>query len=181
MIDFVLNKELVKLAKSFGFEKAYCLDLIDARDANDLKRKISKANGLVAVKANEGFLREIFENNRINIVVGLEDIKERDNLHYRKSGLDQVLCSMANKNKISVGFSFHDVLNAKDKGKIIGRMMQNAMLCKKYKVNIVVASFARDKYDLRLKNDLEAFGRVIGIEKLDNTKAFKLKENRLLR
>jgi len=89
-----------------------------------------------------------------------------------------VLCNLANKNGISVGFSFFDVLNAKDRGKIIGRMMQNAMLCKKYRVNIVVGSFARDKYDFRLRNDLEAFGRVIGIDKLDNTKVFKLKENR---
>src|SRR3989344_3080121 len=178
MIDFVLSKELVSSGKRFGFERVYYVDLIEAKEMNELKRKISKKEGLIVVKANKALLRGIFENKFVDIVTGLESIEERDDLHYRKSGLDHVLCNLANKNRISIGFSFFDVLNAKDRGKIIGRMMQNAMLCKKYKVNIVVGSFAKDKYDLRLRNDLEAFGRVIGIDKLDNTKVFKLKENR---
>lgn len=180
MIDFVLSNELVKLGKTFGFEKVFCLDLIDAKDAINLKKKISNADekGFVVVNANEKTSRDIFEDSRVDIVVGLENIEGKDNLHYRKSGLDHVLCGLANKNKISVGFSFSDVLHAKDKGKVIGRMMQNAMLCKKYKVNAVVASFAKDKYEMRLRNDLEAFGRVIGIDKFDNTKVFKLKGDR---
>jgi len=178
MIDFVLSNEVVKLGGVFGFEKAFCLKLIDAKDAGDLKKRISNAKELVAVKANENLSREIFENKKVDIVVGLEDIDEKDNLHYRKSGLDHVLCGLANKNKISIGFSFSDVLNAKDRGRVIGRMMQNAMLCKKYKVNVVVGSFAKDKYEIRLRNDLEAFGRLIGIDKFDNTKVFKLKGDR---
>ncbi|MBS3151538.1 hypothetical protein J4443_04120 [Candidatus Woesearchaeota archaeon] len=178
MMDFVLNKDLAGLRKKFGFERIYCVDLIEPKDADDLKRKTSKDDGLVVVRANNAVLRGIFENKRVDIVLGLESIEERDDLHYRKSGLDHILCGLANKNGISVGFSFYDFLNARDKGKILGRMMQNAKLCKKYKVNIVVASFAKDKYDLRLRNDLEAFGRVIGIDKFDNTKVFKLKENR---
>ena len=178
MIDFVLSNELVKLGKGFGFEKVFCLDLIDAKDALELKKKISNAKDLVVVKANEDLSRHIFDDDRVDIVVGLENLNEKDNLHYRKSGLDHVLCDLANKNKISIGFSFSDVLHAKDKGKVIGRMMQNAMLCKKYKANVVVASFAKNKYDLRLGNDLESFGRLIGIDKLDNTKVFKLKGNR---
>src|SRR3989344_140343 len=178
MIDFVLCKDLVGLGKKFGFEKVYFVDLIEAKDVNEFKRKAAKIDGLVAVKADKALLRNIFENKRVDIVTGLENIEDKDDLHYKKSGLDHVLCNLANKHGISVGFSFDELLNAKDKGKIIGRMMQNAMLCKKYKVNIVVGSFARDKYDLRLRNDLEAFGRVIGIDKLDNTKVFKLKENR---
>ena len=178
MIDFVLNKELVSSGKRFGFGRVYFVDLIEAEDMNELKRKIAKREGLVVFNTNKTLLRGIFENKFVDIVTGLESIEEKDDLHYRKSGLDHVLCNLANKNGISVGFSFFDVLNAKDRGKIIGRMMQNAMLCKKYKVNVLVASFSTDKYDFRLRNDLEAFGRVIGIDKLDNTKVFKLKENR---
>ncbi|MBI2508058.1 hypothetical protein HYV89_03840 [Candidatus Woesearchaeota archaeon] len=177
MIDFVLDRELVNLGKRFGFEKIYFVDLIEAKDANELKRKTSKNDGLVAVRANKPLLRGIFESKKVDIVVGLECIEDKDDLHYRKSGLDQVLCSLADKHRISIGFSFDELLNAKDKGKMIGRMMQNAVLCKKYKVNVVVASFSKDKYGLRIAKDLEAFGRVIGIDKFDNTKVFKLKDN----
>ncbi len=178
MIDLVLNRELVKLSKEFGFSRIYCVDLIDADDKLELKKRISKASGLIVVRANKNILRDVFENENVSVVIGLENLEDRDDLHYRRSGLDHVLSELANKNRISVGFSFHDILHAKDKGKAIGRMMQNAMLCRKYKVNVVVGSFARDKYDLRLRNDLEAFGRVIGIDKFDNTKVFKLKDNK---
>ena len=177
MIDFVLNKGLAKLAGKFGFDMVCSLDIIEANSSAEFRKKISKAEGLIAIRANEGFSKEIFESNKVSIVVGLENAREKDSLHYRKSGLDNVLCSLANKNGISVGFSFYEVLHAKDKGKVIGRMMQNAKLCKKYKVNVVVASFAKDKHDMRLRKDLEAFGRLMGIDKFDNTKVFKLKEN----
>ena len=177
MIDFVLDKELAGLGKKFGFEKICYIDLIDSKDMNELKRKIARKEGLAAVKANKALLRGIFENKLVDIVTGLENIEDKDDLHYRKSGLDHILCNLANKHGISVGFSFADFLNAKDKGKIIGRMMQNAMLCKKYKVNIIIASFASDKYGMRIARDLEVFGRVIGIDKFDNTKVFKLKES----
>ncbi len=177
MIDFVLNNGLAKLGSKYGFDKICCLSLIDADNAIDFRKKLSKADGLTAARANENFSREIFESNKVNLVFGLENAKEKDNLHYKKSGLDNVLCGLANKNRISIGFSFYEVLHAKDKGRLIGRMIQNVKLCKKYNVNMVVASFAKDRYDLRLRNDLEAFGRLIGIDKFDNTKVFKLKEN----
>ena len=177
MIDLVFNKELAGLAKKYGFDKIHCADLIDVKDANELKRKTAKGDGLAVVKANKLILRKIFENKSVDIVIGLENLEDRDDLHYRKSGLDDVLCNLANKNRISVGFSFSDFLNAKDKSKVIGRMMQNAMLCKKYKVNAVVASFARNNYEMRIAKDLEAFGRVIGIDKFDNTKVFKLNDS----
>ncbi len=177
MIDFVFNKELAILAKKYGFEKIHCVNLIEANDANDLKKKIAKNEGLVVVKANKPILRSLFENKRVDIIIGLEYLEDKDDLHYRKSGLDYVLCNLANKNCISIGFSFSDFLDAVDKSKVIGRMMQNAMLCRKYKVNVVVASFATDRYDMRIAKDLEAFARVIGIDKFDNTKVFKLKES----
>ena len=171
MIDFVLNKELVKYAKEFGLEKVYPVEIVNYEDIK------KPSNELIFVKADSKNLRKIFENGRVNCVVGLEFVEEKDDLHYKKSGLNQVFCNLAVKNKISIGFSFSDVLNAKDKSKVIGRMIQNAALCKKYKINIVFASFANDKFGMRLGKDLEAFGRLIGMDKLDNKKIFKLKEN----
>ena len=60
----------------------------------------------------------------------------------RKFGLEEIgeketgkkICKLANKNKIAIGFNFNDILKSKNKGQLIGRMMQNAKLCKKYKL-----------------------------------------------
>ncbi|MBI2105338.1 hypothetical protein HYT56_00700 [Candidatus Woesearchaeota archaeon] len=171
MIDFVLNEELIKYTKEFGFEKIYPVEIFSYDNIKKSK------NELIFVRADNKNIRKIFENEKINCVFGLEFIEEKDDLHYKKSGLNQVLCNLALKNKISIGFSFDDILNAKDRARIIGRMIQNVSLCKKYKINIVFASFAKDKWGMRLWKDFEAFGRLIGIDKLDNKKIFKLKEN----
>jgi len=170
MIDFVLDEKLIKNAKEFGFEKIYPVKIVNSTD-------LGKMEGFVVVRAGKDDLRKVFESKRVSLVVGLESIYEEDDLHYRKSGLNQVTCKLAKKNKISVGFSFGDVLNARERGKVLGRMLLNVRLCKKYKVNMVLGSFAKDKYEMRWGKDLEAFGRVIGIDKLDNKKIFKLKED----
>ncbi|MAG45512.1 MAG: hypothetical protein CMH63_01940 [Nanoarchaeota archaeon] len=170
MMDFVLNKALLGLSKEFGFSKFVNVKIIKFKDL-----KTSKET-LVIVEVDNKNLRKIFESNNVDIVLGLEKLEDKDSLHHKNSGLNQVLCNLAKKNKISVGFNFNDVLSGLEEGKLIGRMMQNVRLCKKYKVNMVLGSFAKTKYDLRLKKDLEVFGKLIGIDKLGNTKVFKLKE-----
>jgi RNase P/RNase MRP subunit p30 len=170
MIDFVLNDKLKSLAKKFGFNEFCFVQVVNFENLGKVKE------GLKVVRADKKNLRKIFESKNVDLVVGLESVFGRDNLHYLKSGLNQVLCNLAVKNKIGVGFSFYDILESKEKDKVLGRVIQNVNLCKKYKVNFMLGSFAKEKYDLRMKKDLEAFGRLIGIDKLDNKKIFKLKE-----
>src|SRR3989344_380784 len=170
MIDFVINKDLLKFNKEFGFNKLHYVRILNLNKFEDINESKEKLN---IVNANKDFLRKIFESSKVDIVLGLEKLEERDSLHYRNSGLNQVLCNLARKNNISVGISFKDILNSDNLGLLLGRIMQNVALCKKYKVNIVFATFASDFYDLRLSKDLEAFAKLIGIDKLDNAKIFK--------
>ena len=163
----------MKLNKEFGFSKFYDIKVHKVNKNDDLN---NIKDEFKIVEPNENTLRRCFETKEINIILGVEKIEEKDSLHQRNSGLNQVLCNLAKKNNISIGINFNDILNSNKKGELLGKIMQNIALCKKYKVNIVFASFAKDVYDLRLKNDFEAFARVIGITRLDNTKVFKLKE-----
>ncbi|MBC8500265.1 MAG: hypothetical protein ISS25_04665 [Nanoarchaeota archaeon] len=107
--------------------------------------------------------RAHFENKNIDVIFGLEEQFKKDNYHYRNSGLNHVLCVLAKEKKIIIAFSFNSVLNAKDKGLILGRMMQNVKLCKKYKVKTMIASFARKPSESRFWKDLISFGVVLGI------------------
>ena len=87
----------------------------------------------------------------------------RDFVHHRNSGLNQVLCKLAKDNDIAIGFSLSSVLRSKEKGKYIGRMMQNIRLCRKYKVKMVIGSFAENKNEIRGLQDIQAFFKVIGM------------------
>jgi len=84
-------------------------------------------------------------------------------MHQRDSGLNHVLCKLANKNKIAIGINFSDLLKEKHLSKRIGRIMQNIKLCRKFKVNLVLASFAKDKHEQRNPKDLEIFAQTIGM------------------
>ena len=112
-----------------------------------------KADILIADKN----ARHAFEKTEIDIVFGLEKNPEKEFMKQRNSGLNQVLCNIAREKNKSYGFNFNDVLNAKDRPLIVGRMMQNLMLCKKYKVKTIFFSGAKEPHEMRNERDLRSF------------------------
>lgn len=107
--------------------------------------------------------RQFFENKKVDVIFGLEDNFRKDKLHYRSSGLNQVLCGLAKEKSISIGFDFNLVLESKNREVILGRMKQNVNMCRKYKVQMFIGSFARKPYQLRYWSDLVSFGIVLGM------------------
>lgn len=104
-------------------------------------------------------LRAHIEHSKINIFFEIEEQQKKDFMHQRGSGLNHVLCKlMAKKNK-TYAFSLSQVLHASksQKAKILGRIRQNQMLCKKYKVKTMIASFARIPLEMRSPHDIKIF------------------------
>ena len=123
-------------------------------------KNINKAKKLVnlVIYKSTGNDRHAIEKSKANVVFEFETIAARDSMHSRNSGLNQVLCKLANKNNVMMGFSFSTILNIEGmiRSQIIGRMMQNIRLCRKYKVKTVIASFAEKPYDMRPYHDLKS-------------------------
>ncbi len=107
--------------------------------------------------------RKAVENKQVDILLAPERVGKKDRLNQRDSGLNDVLCKFARDNDIAIGFSFSDVLNSKYRAILLGRMMQNVRLCRKYKVRMVLGSFAKNVWEMRAPNDLSAFGQVLGM------------------
>ena len=95
-----------------------------------------------------------------------EKERERDFMHYRNSGLNQVLCKISHENRKAIGMDFSEIRKMKDKGDAekLGRILQNIMLCKKYKVPLVIASFAKSEKERMHSAELKAFARTLGID-----------------
>ena len=76
------------------------------------------------------------------------------------------MCAIMKKNKTSLALSFNQILKARPKrrAEIMGRMAQNIMLCRKYKVKVIITSFATDPYEMRSPHDLMALGRMLGMD-----------------
>jgi len=151
--DFFQNQEKINKLQEKTKLKLFTGLIADSKNISNAK-KLAK---LVIYKST-GNDRHAIEKSKANIVFDLGTIAARDSMHHRNSGLNQVLCKLANKNNIMMGFSFSSILNTEGiiRSQILGRMMQNIKLCRKYKVKIIVASFAEKPYDMRPNHDLKS-------------------------
>lgn len=110
--------------------------------------------------------RFFIESKKIKLIYGFEEVHKKDHLHQRASGLNHVLCGIANKNNVAVGFSYSSLFskNPQTASLIMGRMMQNIALCRKYQVKTAIASFAKSPYELRAPHDIASLFAVLGMD-----------------
>ncbi len=178
--------ELIQMAEYLGFSDLYLIYQYQ-KNISQYKQKIhalqqnTKINLSLGLIANQQDIQKaknicnfvitpssnnnqyIFEKQKPNLIYDLETLPQKDSLHFRHSGLNQVLCSLAKQNNITSGISFNTVLHSKNKAVLLGRTMQNIMLCRKYKVKMRIASFASLPYEMRSASDLASLGIVLGM------------------
>jgi RNase P/RNase MRP subunit p30 len=107
---------------------------------------------------------------------GFEESERKDTMHQRYSGLNNVLCELAFRNKVKIAFSFSSILNTSgaQRATLFGRMMQNISLCRKYKVKTLVGSFARSTFEMRSAKDLQSLFIVLGMHPKEAKDAMSL-------
>ena len=151
--DFLKKNEKIKKLQKKTNIRLFSGLITDSK--NIIKAK--KLSNLV-IYTSTGNDSYAIEKSNLTIIFGLETIAARDSMHSRNSGLNQVLCKLANKNNVIIGFSFSGILNTDGvtRSQILGRTMQNIRLCRKYKVKTVVASFAEKPYEMRPYHDLKS-------------------------
>ena len=132
-----------------------------------------KTKELVAVVSSE-LDRAVLERGT-TMMFAFELQERKDFLHQRASGLNHVLCQIAAKKNVKIGFSFSTILNTAgvQRAAIMGRMMQNMFLCKKYKTQIVIGSFATNPFEMRSPLDLQAFFMQLGLHPVEAKKAMQ--------
>ena len=118
------------------------MEIINTSNLNEARKQIQKLkneNKEIIIKAQDDeFNRKILENSDISILLSPELENKRDKLKQRDSGLNEVNCKLATKNKITIGIDLKPIinLNSKDKAKILARISQNITLCKRTKTKI---------------------------------------------
>lgn len=132
----------------------------------DILKKIPKhvRKELVIVQGGDDTLnRFALSSKYVDILLDPHVGQRKDFMHQRNSGLNQVLCMLAKEYNVAVGFSFSAILESTHRAALLGRIMQNIRLCRKYKVPMVIGSFAKDAWQLRNEKDLQAFFKVLGM------------------
>jgi hypothetical protein len=164
MKDYIIasgnEKEFVKMAEQLGYA-----ELVFVGDANLPKSRMKVTSSKRIIKSNTQKDRGIIESKKADIIFEFEQERRKDSTHFRHAGLNQVLLKLMKQKKVAYGLSFAQLLHVsqEERAKIIGRMLQNIRLCRKYKVPVVVASFARKPSEMRDHKDLLAFARTLGL------------------
>ena len=156
MIELVTTS----LSPSRGFSEVIVLPIqsITSKDLN----KLQKSDKIVCAQGED--TRALVESKRVDILVNAEVYQPKDSLHQRHAGINEVICTFAKKNSVAIGFNFSLLLHAegKQRARLLGRMQQNAMLCKKYKVPVVISCFASKIEEQRSSYELTQFGIILG-------------------
>src|SRR3989338_6444046 len=191
--DIVLPKnneaEFMEIAAKLGIRKLYFLYDFDGSNEEKIQKKLesienkkinieigfilnqknlnkaAKNSRLLAVKSSDKD-RYFIESKKISMIYGFEESVKKDFMHQRASGLNHILCDLARKNNILIGFSYSSIINSKNPAVIIGRMMQNLALCRKYKVNTVIASFSSNPFELRQQHDISSLFKMLGADSI---------------
>ncbi|MBI2668779.1 hypothetical protein HYX14_02970 [Candidatus Woesearchaeota archaeon] len=167
MDEIVLMKrtpELEQWCQQLGFQQVLFLDdiqMLSGRKPGEILSQLKGKKYFIYEAADEPTLRFVVEKISVPLVIGMEKINPADSLHYLRGGLDQILCTLARQKEKTIGFSFADILHAQNRPQLLARMMFNIKLCRKYNVKTFFGSFAREKWEMISKKDLEAWKRVL--------------------
>jgi hypothetical protein len=112
----------------------------------------------VIVRSDPDKDRWIIEKIKPRMILGFEFQDRKDFLHHRNSAINQITAKLMARNNIAYAFPVSDLINAPkwQQPIILGRMQQNIRLCKKYKVEIAIASFATTPMDMRSLKDMKS-------------------------
>ncbi len=120
------------------------MEIIKTSNLNQARKEIQifkKEKKTIIVKAQTPeFNRKMFENPDVNIITNLEQHNRKDKLKQRDSGLNEILCKLAKKNKIKIGININNLKKQEKKQKaiILSRIIQNIKLCKRTKTPIIL-------------------------------------------
>lgn len=83
----------------------------------------------------------------VKYIYNLESSSKPDPIFSRRSNLNQVLAKIAHEKGSTIIFNHTLLKNAKNPNQVLGRMQLNYKLCKKYKVNTLVAAIIKKETD----------------------------------
>ena len=154
------NKKLepIKNHKNIIIETGF---IVNQKNINKALQK----SKLLVVKSSDKD-RFFIESKKIKLIYRFEEFHKKDYMHQRASGLNHIICQLANKNNVTIGFSYSSLFNKNpaDTPLLIGRMMQNITLCQKYKVKTAIGSFSDKPFDLRATYDITSLFAMLGMD-----------------
>jgi hypothetical protein len=125
------------------------------KDVSEIGRARKRFNFIFAVAE-----RKFFESD-VDFIIDSELSDRRDSFHYKATSLNHVHADLAKKNNIAIVFGFSNLIY--NTLLVKGKMNQNAMLVRKYKLKHATFSLAARPTEIRSREVLDSLGKVLGL------------------
>lgn len=150
--------------KSFEDSKEYNSCIINIENLENLRKAIDKSQSrfkfIFVLGSDNAINRVALENRKVSGLISPEFNRKFDYVHYKNSGLNQVLAKIAkSEGKMLVedlGF-LKSEFSKKIKSQILGRIMQNYALSRKYKFNFILTFIAENAKEIMKTKDIQEF------------------------
>ena len=167
VVDIILSKEkvgeFIKKAEELDYDSLIFANLKNLGELQEKTKIKLYSSKDITIKKADNNVRNVMQKNSAQVIYSFEEDTGHDGVHYRNSGMNQVICKIASENNVSIGFSFSQILNSNNKKLLVGRMEQNIRLCRKYNLGLIVGSFANSPNEMRNPEDLKSLFVNIGM------------------
>ncbi|MEK6920756.1 MAG: hypothetical protein AABX82_02645 [Nanoarchaeota archaeon] len=111
---------------------------------------------LLVIKADQETDLWVIEHIKNVILYGFELQDRRDFMHHRNSGINHIVAKQIKEKGIVYGFPISILFHAPAdmQATLLGRLRQSINILRKYKVDIILASFSSDPMDMRNGKDV---------------------------
>tara|TARA_Y100000310_G_C20593506_1_gene769319 strand:+ start:222 stop:797 length:576 start_codon:yes stop_codon:yes gene_type:complete len=161
MFDIVFFENPEKL----DFKKVLEVNPIIAKNPKELRKKVSASKDelVIVIGGDDNLNLEAVSNKRVDILLDPDRDRKKDFKHHLDSGLNIQIAQLAKKNEVAIGFSFERLFDKIKRIKALARMTQNIRICRKYKLDAVLANFAFFEKKRRNLHALQSLARIIGM------------------
>ncbi len=163
----IFLKEIArKDESSFQDSDGFLLNM-DEKEARRTIESLKKSNKKIAILARDDeFNRRALETLRIKYLVSPENNPGKDTLKQRSSGFSHVLAEIAKKKDVQIVVDLswlNSIKDKKQKAIIISRIIQNIKISRKAKIDLKLASLAKDEQERLDEKQIKAIGFSLGM------------------
>ena len=129
-----------------------------------LDKSIRKAvDFIIGTSQDLKTVRALVEKGRVNYIINIETTGGRDHTHYRRSNFNQVIARFCRENKVTYLIDFSRIKKVENlkRALLLGRIMQNARICRKEKAQFNAVSFASEPLNIINNDCLSALERLL--------------------
>ncbi|MBI2661764.1 hypothetical protein HYX09_05885 [Candidatus Woesearchaeota archaeon] len=173
------ERDFLSLAEHLGITATLCYPYGRLPPNSGNCAVLADSNRIGKIRNGAGILlcnsssREVFESRRPVHIFGMELFPRNDSMHTRHSGMNHILAASAHENGHTICFSPATLQSSNNPGfsVVLGRMMQNVTLCRKFKIRMKLASLAGSPYKIRAEKEMESFGMFLGMSRKEAKEA----------